>query len=281
MNSSSLPERGDMFAFGKNWQSFLDHALNPGRIEEAVLSLQRFLGVASLEGKTFVDIGCGSGLFSLAAYKLGAAQIFSLDIDPDSVACTAELKRREGNPEKWTVTHGSILDKAFIDSIGQFDVVYSWGVLHHTGKMWQAIENACGLVQPGGVFYIAIYNKTDEWGLHPDGRIGSSSFWLKEKKFYHSLPAFLQRTIDYIAMSGMVIMYVLTLQNPMKKIRGHKHLRGMSWSIDIKDWLGGYPYECATVEEIFRFAHKRGFTLENLKSNNGLLNNEFLFRRSV
>jgi len=268
------------FAFGKNWERFNALYLNADRVAEAKRSLVAFLQGQTLEGKTFVDIGCGSGLFSLAALELGAAKIVSVDVDPDSVACCVQLKESKGNPACWEVIEGSILDDALVDKLGTFDCVYSWGVLHHTGQMRRAIENATRLVAKHGLLYIAIYNKTDEWGFHPDGRFGSSAFWTKEKKMYVQLPGFLQRAIDYGAMGSMIVLYVLTLQNPMKKIRGHKQLRGMSWSIDIKDWLGGYPYESATAEEIFRMVHPLGFSLENLICNNGLLNNEFLFRRT-
>src|SRR3989339_882349 len=142
------------FAFGKNWKRFVDYALDERRIEEAVKSLKEFMKISDFNGKTFLDIGCGSGLFSYAAYKLGAKEVISFDIDIQSVKCCELLKSRENNPKNWKVIHGSILDKEFIKKLPRADIVYSWGVLHHTGKMWQAIENAAKLVKPGGCFYI-------------------------------------------------------------------------------------------------------------------------------
>ena len=143
--------------------------------------------------------------------------------------------------------------------------------------MWKAIENASKLVAPKGSFCIAIYNKADAWGLYPDGRFGPSHLWVNEKRLYSRMPSFLQSFIDYSVMSALVVLYLLTLNNPMKKIRSHKQLRGMSWRVDIKDWLGGYPYEFASVDEIFSFVKNLGFSLENLKCNSGLMNNEYLF----
>src|SRR6185369_14036983 len=127
---------GERFEFGKNWSRFLA-LLDERRIKEAEDSLKRMLEVETLEGKSFVDVGSGSGLFSLAARRLGA-KVHSLDYDPNSVACTAELKRRYfPNDLSWRVEEGSALDRKYLASLGTFDVVYSWGVLHHTGKMWQ------------------------------------------------------------------------------------------------------------------------------------------------
>jgi len=271
------------FQFGKNWRHFNESYLNEHRVQLAVKSLQNFLGVESLHGKSFIDVGAGSGIDSLAAYELGASAITSFDYDENCVRCCHILKERVQNPNHWHITKGSVLDSEFMQSLGQFDVVYSWGVLHHTGNMWKAIENTLKLVKPGGVLFLAIYNKADGFAFYPDGRFGPSSFWLLEKKIYASLPGLLQNLIDYAVMSILFVVYILMLQNPFKVIRDHQLYfnKGMPWRINIKDWLGGYPYEYATVQEVFTFAKQRGFSLENLTCNNGLLNNEFLLKRMV
>jgi SAM-dependent methyltransferase len=268
------------FAFGKNWQSFVRDHLNQEKIDEAKKSMVEFCKADTLiTAKTFIDVGCGSGLFSLAAYQLGACDIVSFDIDPDSVKCCEYLRQKEGHSQHWQIKQGSVLDGNFVSTLGKYDFVYSWGVLHHTGSMWKAIENASKLVSEDGAFCIGIYNKADAWGVYPDGRCGPSHLWVKEKRLYSKLPSPLQGLIDLSVMSVLVILYVLTFTNPIKKIRRHRDFRGMSWRIDIKDWLGGYPYEYASVDEVFNFVKKLGFSLENLKCNNGLMNNEYLFRR--
>lgn len=268
------------YAFGKNWTRFLEKALTPEREAEAVRSLREFLGMDDLRGKTFVDIGCGSGLFSLAAHTLGAQRIVSFDVDPFSVHCTRHLQERSGSPTGWTVMEGSVLDPAFLQTLGTFDVVYSWGVLHHTGRMREAIRNAMQLVRDGGFLYIAIYNTADAWGPHADGRAGTAAFWEWEKKFYNSLPDALQRCMDAAAMTAAFLLSALTLRNPFTMMRAHAaRYRGMDWATDIRDWIGGYPYEHARAHEIFHLVKEGGFTLENLRAWNDLRNNEFLFRK--
>ena len=154
--------RGERFKFGENWKKFMD-SMSEERAAEAVSSLRKMLGRNSLEGQSFIDIGSGSGLFSLAARRLGAT-VTSFDYDSDSFGCTNEMRARyAANDPKWKVMQGSVLDTTFMKSLGQYDIVYSWGVLHHTGAMWDAINNAAALVKPNGQFFIAIYNDQGAW----------------------------------------------------------------------------------------------------------------------
>lgn len=268
------------YDFGTNWRRFVDAYLDQDRVDRARRSLSDFLGLESLRGKSFLDIGCGSGLFSLAAHDLGAKRIVSVDVNPGSIACCQELRRSRGDSECWSVTQGSVLDEALMGDLGLFDIVYSWGVLHHTGRMWDAIEIAAKRVAPGGYFFIAIYNKADSIGLHSDGRPGTWRLWQLEKRIYVSLPSFGKRMVDALCAVGMVLGYLLRGRNPIREIRGHRSLRGMSWMVDLRDWLGGYPYEAASVAEIFHFVRTHlDAELINLTSVNSLVNNEFLFRR--
>ena len=267
---------GERFAFGENWTRFLA-VLDDKRIDEAVASLKDKLEIDSLEGKTFLDIGSGSGLFSLAARKLGA-RVHSFDFDPNSVACTAELKKRYfPGDNNWIVQEGSALDHEFISSLGQFDIVYSWGVLHHTGQMWKGLENAAIPVAPDGKLFVAIYNDTGTQSLR----------WRWIKKTYNQLPKLLRSPFAMLAIAPdemkSAIRATIKLR-PDQYIRSwtnyDQNNRGMSRWHDIIDWVGGYPYEVATPEEIFDFYRKRGFTLTKLKSGKvGLGCNEFVFQK--
>lgn len=262
---------GQRFEFGKNWRSFLG-TLDPSRITATEESLRRMLGLNSLAGKRFVDVGSGSGLFSLAARRLGA-QVFSFDYDPQSVACTAELRRRFFTDDpQWTVQHGSVLDPAYLATLGRFDIVYSWGVLHHTGAMWKALENVVPLVAANGLLFIAIYNDQGK----------TSARWLRVKQRYNRLPPGLRFLVvwpNFCRMWGPRLIRDLLKGHPLRSWNDPG--RGMSAWHDVLDWLGGYPFEVAKPEQILDFYRARGFELIRMTTQGGDLGcNEFVFARS-
>jgi 2-polyprenyl-3-methyl-5-hydroxy-6-metoxy-1,4-benzoquinol methylase len=273
MMTSPAVDTDKRFAFGENWRRFLS-VLNEERIAVAEDSLREMLEVQSLAGKSFLDIGSGSGLFSLSAARLGAARIHSFDFDRSSVACTEELKRRYFPDMKdWTIERGSALDDAYISRLGQYDVVYSWGVLHHTGNMWLALENVVPAVKPGGKLFIAIYNDRG-WISHG---------WRAVKRVYITgrLGAALVTAVFVPVFAGKGLAAdLLRGRNPAKRYRDYQKQRGMSVVHDWLDWLGGYPFEVATPREIRTFYEQHGFRLAKLKSREHLNgNNEFVFAR--
>ncbi len=246
VDAMSLTERETHFEFGENWKNY-SKTIDQKRIDSAIDGVRK-LFPDGLAGKTFLDIGCGSGLHSLAALSLGAASVTAIDIDENSVSTTQELLTRYASNSKWTAKIASIFD-ASPDTLGQFDVVYSWGVLHHTGDMWRAIECATQFVTSGGQFAIAIYSAT-----------ACDSMWKAEKKFYSHAPSPIQWSIRQIYMAAYLAAQALLGRNPISYVRNYSELRGMNFSHDAHDWLGGYPYETATATELHDRICKMGFT---------------------
>jgi SAM-dependent methyltransferase len=265
---------GARFAFGANWQRFLA-SVDEDRIRQATASLAAMLPHSDLTGIRFLDIGSGSGLSSLAARRLGA-RVHSFDSDPACVGCACELRRRyEPDERLWTVEQGSVLDRPYLESLGTFDIVYSWGVLHHTGAMWEAMDSVTALVPAGGSLFIALYND--------QGR--RSSVWRAAKRRYVKGPALLRPVLVVIPFAIFylpgIVLRTLKGQSPLRSWRRYGQTRGMSAWHDIVDWAGGYPFEVARPGDVHDFYRIRGFRLERLVTTVGISCNEYVFVRDT
>jgi 2-polyprenyl-6-hydroxyphenyl methylase/3-demethylubiquinone-9 3-methyltransferase len=256
------------FDFGQNWLAFSSAELSHGRLEEAERSLLGLLGTDSLRGQTVMDVGCGSGLFAIAAVHAGARRVVGLDVNPLCI----EVSR--GNADRLIPARarsvefapGDALQPASLQRHGRFDLVYAWGSLHHSGHMWDAIRHVAAAVsEPNGRLVLALYNR--HW---------SSPGWTAIKWLYNVLPRFL-RTPFALALAAPIFLakLLVTGRNPLKKERG------MSFWFDIVDWVGGYPYEYASRDEVVRFVEPLGFALETFRPPAVATGcNEFVFRRT-
>ncbi len=264
---------GRRFGFGSNWKAYAQ-TVDDSRIAASERGISEFLG-SDLSGQTFIDVGSGSGIHGLAARRLGADRVFMFDYDTESVECSElVMSRFASGDDSWKVVQGSVLDDAFISGLGVYDIVYSWGVLHHTGEMWRAIENAMKLVAPNGRLFIAIYNDQG-W---------KSRFWWYVKYVYNCLPRGIDQlyglTLGYVFILLNIIKYTVKLK-PMVAIRPliEGRGRGMNFHHDILDWMGGFPYEFATYSRLEEYGRERGFHLEKGQRRDSLGCHQMLFRR--
>ncbi len=261
------------FRFGQNWRDFAA-TIDGARIEAAVADLGILCSPEMLAGARVLDIGCGSGLPALAALRGGCAAIRCIDLDPESVATTSAVLTRFAPEADWAVAECSVFDLGpGLD--GPFDIVHAWGVLHHTGCMWAALASAADLVGLGGHLVVALYAKTPACG-----------FWRIEKRLYTAAPGWAQAVVRTLFKATFLAGIVATGRSPAAYVRDYFAKRGMSWSHDVHDWLGGYPYESATPTEVRDFLAARGFVQirENLRLAPafGLFGtpcNEYVYRR--
>lgn len=237
------------FSFGRNWKSYLE-GVSATEVSVAEQDLTNWLG--SVRGKRVIDVGSGSGINSLSFHRLGAQSVHSFDYDKYSVEATRSLKAKHGNFPNWTIEQGSVLDADYVESLGTFDIVYSWGVLHHTGDMWSAIDNVIKLIAPGGTLWIALY--------------------VEGPKYARDLA--LKRRFNAAGPLGKRVMIARKVLRKMASAAKHGRNplawnrtvgRGMNVYYDIVDWLGGLPYEVADEDAVVRFARERGLVLERIK----------------
>lgn len=257
------------FDFGQNWKEFSENALDPGHYVQAQVHFRELMAGIPLVDKTFLDIGFGQGLSLLCAAKAGA-RIHGLDINQKCrEVFTANAAQLEQAAPAAKIAVGSVLDPQPLAEVRAwvpegFDVVHSWGVLHHTGAMWKAIENAASLVQPGGHFVLAIYNR--HW---------SSPAWTAIKRVYAASPRPLRALLNWLFVPVIYLAkLVVTRRNPLKMERG------MDFYYNVVDWIGGYPYEYASRDEVERFVTGLGFACERFVPTIVPIGcNEFVFRR--
>lgn len=231
------------FEFGENWSDYSSR-IDDQVIARAVQSFQTLVKPEEIVGRRFLDIGSGSGLHSLAAHLSGAGAVTAVDIDPKSVATTRRVLSERG-------VHAGVEQRSVFDLEGmrEYDVVYSWGALHHTGAMWDAIDAAATRVAPGGLLVLALYKKTL-----------LCEAWKVEKRLYTTAPKPLQLLWLGVFSTAFLVAGSLCGTNPIKYVRNYSCNRGMSYWHDIHDWLGGYPYESCTPAEVTAHVGALGFT---------------------
>jgi 2-polyprenyl-6-hydroxyphenyl methylase/3-demethylubiquinone-9 3-methyltransferase len=260
------------FDFGQNWLEFSQRALTPERAEQALMDFGELTNGIKIKGKSFLDIGFGQGLSLLAAARIGA-NVVGNDINEKciealehSASCFPEI-----NLGDIPIVIGSILDKTVVSELrgksrngSGFDIVHSWGVLHHTGAMRKAMRNAAGLVSPGGHMVVALYN--EHW---------TSPIWRWVKSLYTRSPASTRKLLI-----GFFFPVVWTAKLSVTRNNPKRQKRGMDFYYDLVDWIGGYPYEYISIEKVESLFALLGFRKIKMKPCDVPTGcNEFVFQK--
>lgn len=251
MSTENLKNIDAHFAFGKNWASYAS-LIGEAQIEEAIKGLLKLIPADEFKGRSLLDIGCGSGLHALAAARLGVSRILAIDIDPDSVATSSGVLSGGCLDAAWQAKLMSVFE---LDAVryGTFDIVYSWGVLHHTGSMLEAIEKAASMVAPNGLLAIALYRRTR-----------MDSFWKVEKRVYSRAPKICQSILRMGYIAAFRFAMLARGQRWREYVAKYRSFRGMDFHHDVHDWLGGYPFETVSASEVEAILSKLGFVAERV-----------------
>lgn len=271
-NSAATVVAEERFGFGENWNKYIQKNLSQERIDISKNYFLSFVKCKNIKGKTFLDIGCGSGLHSIGALQAGANQVDGFDYDPQSVEANRFIQKQMGHPQNWTVQQGDVLNDEFMSRFPKYDIVYSWGVLHHTGNVWKAMDNAASRVKSGGLFYIALYSAD----MYTPEQI---QYWLDIKQKYVKSGSFMRTFMvwQYVWRHSLC-RRLRNIPHFIKSVKKHKAGRGMSIFTDIRDWIGGWPMEFVADKDAIKFCEERGFKLENIKTGDACT--EFLFVKS-
>ena len=269
------PATEPQFDFGQNWIEYSRAALTAERMESAEADFSKLYRGIALEGRSFLEIGFGQGMSVVFAARAGA-RVVACDINPKCATALAETAKKfpgvdvSGIP----LIFGSILDDKTTEALraaapqgrAAYDVVHSWGVLHHTGDMGRALRTAASLVADGGHLMAAIYNR--HWSSRP---------WRWIKRLYVGSPGWARRLL--VALCTVVIYiakWAVTKRNPLLKERG------MDFHYDVVDWVGGFPYEYASVAEFTRAARPLGLELVRaVPAQVPTGCNEYVFRKNL
>jgi 2-polyprenyl-6-hydroxyphenyl methylase/3-demethylubiquinone-9 3-methyltransferase len=259
------------FEFGENWVDY-SNLIGTKELIASMEKLDNLIGIENIEGKTVLDIGSGSGIHSLSFLKLGAQNVEAFDYDLNSVRTTSEVILKHWSNMNWSSSFGDIL--SYDLNLKRYDLVYSWGVLHHTGDLDLALKNASKLVSENGLFVVALYKKTPMCGI-----------WKIEKYLYTHSGQKIREVFLQIYKTFFKLGLAIRGKSYQEHSESYSSKRGMTLENDMIDWLGGYPYESISEKEVIRLLKIQGFDLIDSKpstARTGILGSgcsEFVFRR--
>jgi ubiquinone/menaquinone biosynthesis C-methylase UbiE len=122
-----------------------------------------FYSGEEVKGKSVLDAGCGTGIFSIIFATNGAGRVTGIDISEGSLQTARGLKKKF-NLENADFQKQDMLALPFSDE--SFDIVWAWGTVHHTTDPFRAITELLRILKPSGSILLAVYKRTRLTFLH-------------------------------------------------------------------------------------------------------------------
>ena len=191
-----------------------------------------------VKGKKVLDAGSGSGMVSIAFAVMGAS-VTGVDITSKCIENGRKRAKAFGVECRFVQS-----DLTMLDLHEDFDIIYSWGVLHHTADAKASFFRLVEHLRPGGEIIIAVYLRT-----------AFSSFWNFSRVFYQSSPGF-AKTAFRRSASVLLNGYDAVRKALMKKER--YMLRGTSNEELVNDWFGVPHRTFHTYTEVYEWFREKG-----------------------
>lgn len=140
-------------------------------VEPHILSFADF---RAWENKTVVDLGCGIGTTALAFLDAGAHPVYAVDASKESIAIlTDRMRWHNAQPGALHVWHTACDDARDLYLRHNADLVFCFGVLHHTPRPAALLSRACDMLKDGGEIRLMVYHRWSWkalWALLKYGR---------------------------------------------------------------------------------------------------------------
>ena len=213
---------------------WIDYALSTVKRGERVKQLVSHY-TPEIKGKRYLDIGCAYGGFPLAFARAGA-HVVGIDINPGYLAFSKLLSEDFG--VETSVFQKSILNKEDVDSLGKFDIITANDIIEHVDSPNTAMTHMVSMLNPGGLFFMAIPNKFSASFIKSDGHFKLFGItvlpkWLADQYHdcvYHPHPHDVRyRSLNYYVNTLKGLGVSCTVINPIrnnkdKALRVIRHL---------------------------------------------------------
>lgn len=209
-----------------------------------------------IKGKTVLDAGCGTGVFSIIFARNGAAKVTGIDISPGSLGTARSLK------EKFGLTNVEFREQDMLHlpcAAASFDIVWAWGTVHHTTDPLGAIAEFIRVLKPGGSLFLAIYKRTNVTWMHEIIR-----------KTMIRTPRW---SWNVLAKAGAFVLTPVVLLFK----RRQKSRKGEKLSELILDWYFVPIRHYYRPEEIQVFLERKNFKIEKYLAHSGRFNSSSNF----